>query len=96
MWRGHTDAYGGCFWGGPYELYVGDLSNVLNFNPHLACIRKLIAAAVNYDIYDVDFLKWDYSELLVRAKMDGGAGEYMVSVADIKEEIARLDTEGDS
>ncbi|MDO5156972.1 MAG: hypothetical protein Q4D51_13520 [Eubacteriales bacterium] len=86
--------YDGCYWAGCYELYVGDLTSPLAFNPHLACIRDMLQEREACDFYDVYFVKWDENQIVVKAENDEGTREYTVSFEEIRKEIARIEKEG--
>lgn len=58
-------AYGGCYWACPYEVMVGDLSDPLNFDPHLISIYDLIVSE-NGEGSDVDFVRFDDGKLIVK------------------------------
>ena len=52
-------AYGGCYWACPYDTMVGDLSDPMNFDPHLKSIGKLMHQD-NEDLpwYNIDPIRW--------------------------------------
>ncbi len=57
-------AYGGCYWGGNYEIMVGDFSDPLNFNPHLVSIIDIFDPDGDFD-YEFDFKEWKDGKLYV-------------------------------
>ena len=56
-------AYGGCYWGGPYGVMVGDFTNPLNFDPRLFDICKIVDP--DYEGYDIQFKQWQGDRLVV-------------------------------
>jgi len=65
-------AYGGCYWGGCSEVMIGDFSDPLNFNPHLANTHEIFDP--DYDNYsDIDFKEWRDGKLYVMC--DGNSSE---------------------
>lgn len=67
-------AYGGCYWAAPYEVMVGDFSEPLNFNPHLANIHEIVDPDYE-EIDDLDFKRFD-EKGIVAADLNGK--EYFV------------------
>ena len=59
-------AYGGCYWACPYDTMVGDLSDPMNFDPHLKSIGKLMHQD-NEDLpwYNIDPIRWTHEGLEV-------------------------------
>ena len=84
----HSDiiAYGGCYWGGPYDIMAGDLSEPLNYDPHLVSICSIIDP--EYDEgYDVDFVRFENGKLVV--KTDDGR-EFSIDIEELKAKIKAL------
>ena len=52
-------AYGGCYWAGPSEVMVGDLSSPLSFKPHLIRLYDLFDPDGEAEIDVIDFESWD-------------------------------------
>ena len=50
-------AYEGCIWAGPSDVMVGDLSDPLNFDPHLFSIHDIIDPDYE-ECSDIDFVCW--------------------------------------
>ena len=79
-------AYGGCYWGGPYDIMVGDLSDPLNYDPHLISVNSIIDP--EYDEgWDVDFVCFKDSELVVKTDTDR---EFSLELKEIKAKIKAL------
>lgn len=79
-------AYGGCYWGGPYDVMAGDLSDPLNYDPHLVSINSIIDP--EYDEgWDVDFVCFEDGKLTV--KTDSGK-EFSINIEELKERINAL------
>ncbi len=51
-------AYGGCYWAGPSEVFVGDLRNPLQYDPHLVRIHELLDPKWE-EFDDIDFVRWE-------------------------------------
>lgn len=84
----HADiiAYGGCYWGGPCDIMAGDLSEPLNYDPHLVSICSIIDP--EYDEgYDVDFVRFENGKLVV--KTDDGR-EFSIDIEELKAKIKAL------
>lgn len=79
-------AYGGCYWGCPYDVMAGDFSDPLNYDPHLVSICSIIDPE-NNECYDVDFIRFDEGRLIV--KTDGGK-EFALDLEEIKSKIKAL------
>ena len=56
-------AYGGCYWGAPYSVMVGDFTNPLSFDPSLFDIG--IIADPDRKGHSIDFKQWQDSHLVV-------------------------------
>lgn len=79
-------AYGGCYWGGPYDIMAGDLSDPLNFDPHLVSISSVIDP--EYDEgWDVDFVRFEEGRLVVK---NDNNREFPIEIGDIKARIKAL------
>lgn len=52
-------AYGGCYWAGPSEVMVGDLSSPLSYDPHLLRLCDMLDPDGEEEIDDIDFESWD-------------------------------------
>ena len=62
--KSNLAAYGGCYWAGPSEVFVGDLQNPLQYDPHLVRIHELLDPEWE-EIDDIDFVRWDADTLVV-------------------------------
>lgn len=79
-------AYGGCYWGGPYDIMAGDFSDPLNYDPHLVSICSIIDP--EYDEgWDVDFVRFEEGKLVV--KTDTGI-EFSLDIGEIREKLKAL------
>ncbi len=58
-------AYEGCYWAGPSDVMVGDLSDPLNFDPHLVSIHEIIDPDYE-EIDDVDFARFEDGKIIVK------------------------------
>ena len=63
-------AYDGCYWGGPNDVMVGELSDPLKFDPHLISIHEILDPEYD-EIDDVDFVSFEGNFLTV--KCDSGS-----------------------
>ncbi|MBR5371588.1 MAG: hypothetical protein IK130_05170 [Oscillospiraceae bacterium] len=61
-------AYGGCYWAGPGEVFAGDFTNPLHYNPHLLRIPDILEEITGeeYEGDDVDFVRWEHDALIVK------------------------------
>lgn len=57
-------AYGGCYWAGSSEVFVGNLHEPLQYDPHLLRIHELLDPEWE-EIEDIDFVRWDSTALVV-------------------------------
>lgn len=83
-------AYSGCYRGGDHEVYVGDLSNPLGYDPHLASIKKMVARKHGDDFLDMDFAGWEKDCIRVKAETESGSRAFSIPIKEIREEIAGL------
>lgn len=81
-----TVAYGGCYWGGPYDIMAGDLSDPMNYDPHFVSVCSIIDPEYD-ECYDVDFVRFEDGFLTV--KTDDGR-EHSISISEIKARIKAL------
>lgn len=58
-------AYGGCYWACPYDVMVGDLSEPLNYDPHLISVYDMLTSE-NGDGCEVDFSRFENGKLIVK------------------------------
>lgn len=58
-------AYEGCYWGGPGDVMVGDLSNPLDFDPHLISVHEILDPEYE-EIDDVDYGRFEGGNLIVK------------------------------
>lgn len=58
-------AYEGCYWGGPGDVMVGDLSKPLKFDPHLISIHEILDPDWE-EIDDVDHGRFEGNKLIVK------------------------------
>ncbi|MBQ9989475.1 MAG: hypothetical protein IJP31_00820 [Lachnospiraceae bacterium] len=58
-------AYEGCYWGGPMDVMVGELTNPLDFNPELISIHELVDPEYD-EVDDIDFYQWNEDSLSVK------------------------------
>ena len=58
-------AYEGCYWAGPGDVMVGDLSNPLGFDPHLVSVHEILDPEYD-EIDDVDFVSFSNGNLIVK------------------------------
>lgn len=77
-------AYEGCYWGGPSDVMVGDLSQPLNYDPHLVSIYEMLEP--DEDFCDVDFVRFEDGLLFV--KCDQGE-ERSVFCSEISDRIKK-------
>lgn len=78
-------AYEGCYWAGAYDTMVGNLSDPMNFDPHLAGLRDHFLEEFDDDEFcDVDFVSWDSDGLHV--KLDNGC-QKTLSISQLREFI---------
>lgn len=86
-------AYGGCYWGGNYEIMVGDFSNPLDFNPHLVSIIDIVDpdGDLAYEDYDFYFKEWKNGRLYVRCEKT----EKSISIEELKDMINKLTDKGE-
>ena len=56
-------AYGGCYWACPSGVIVGDFSELLNFNPRLIDVSKIVDP--DSEGYEIDFKQWQDGQLVV-------------------------------
>lgn len=87
-------AYGGCYWGGNYEIMIGDFSNPLDFNPHLVSIVDIIDPDGDFD-YEFDFKEWKDGRLYVTCDDGENKTEKAVSVEELKNMINELTIKGE-
>ena len=86
-------AYGGCYWAGLYDTMVGDLSNPLDFNPHLISMRKVFDPESDY-CYEIDFNKWKDGRLYVTCDDGENKPEKFLTAEELKKLINKLTTKG--
>lgn len=79
-------AYGGCYWGGPYDIMAGDFSEPLNYDPHLVSVCSIIDPE-NDEGNDVDFVRFENGALVV--KTDTGQ-EFSIEIAEVRARIKAL------
>lgn len=79
-------AYGGCYWAFPYEVMVGDLSEPLNYDPHLISVRDILDPE-NEECLDYDFVRFEDGKLIVK---NDDNREFSVDLAEIKAKIKAL------
>lgn len=76
-------AYGGCFWGGPSDVMVGDFSNPLHYKPQLVGMQSIVDS--DYEKYDeLDFDMWSREGLLLKANDES----VLVDMNEIKRRLA--------
>lgn len=79
-------AYGGCYWAGPSDVMVGDLSDPLNFDPHLISIYEIIDP--EYDLgTDIDFVRFELGRLIVK---DDDNKEHSFDLSELAEKIKAI------
>lgn len=86
-------AYGGCYWAGLYDTMVGDLSNPLDFNPHLVSMREVFDPDSDF-CYEIDFKKWKDSRLYVTCDDGEGKTEKSLSTEELRKLIDELTMKG--
>ncbi len=79
-------AYGGCYWAGPYEVMVGDLSEPLNYDPHLICVNEVFDPEHD-EGYDFDFVRFEDGKLIVK---NDDNREFSLDLAEVKASIKAL------
>lgn len=77
-------AYGGCYWGGPYGVMVGDFTEPLHFDPRLFDIRKIVDP--DHEGHAIDFKQWQDSHLVVTVEGD----EKKIPVEEIEKGIRNI------
>ncbi|MDE5770723.1 MAG: hypothetical protein K2I06_03685 [Ruminococcus sp.] len=82
-------AYGGCYWAGLYDTMVGDLSNPLDFNPHLISMRDIFDPDIDF-CYEIDFSEWKNGRLFVMCDDGESKTEKSLSIDELKEKINEL------
>lgn len=58
-------AYEGCYWAGTSDVMVGDLSDPLNYDPHLVSIHQIIDPDYE-EVDDVDFARFEDGRIIVK------------------------------
>ena len=81
--RSDIIAYGGCYWGGPYDIMAGDFSDPLNFDPHLVSVCSVIDPE-NDECWDVDFVCFKDGKLVVKTD---DSREFSVDIEELKTRI---------
>lgn len=79
-------AYGGCYWACPYEVMVGDLSDPLNYDPHLISVQEILDPE-NEECFDFDFVRFEDGKLIVKNDENR---EFSLGLAEIKAKIKSL------
>lgn len=79
-------AYGGCYWAFPYEVMVGDLTEPLNYDPHLISVREILDPE-NEECLDYDFVRFEDGKLIVK---NDDNQEFSIDLAEIKAKIKAL------
>lgn len=74
-------AFGGCYWAGPDEVFVGDLSDPLHYDPHFLRLADFVEECMGseYDCDDIEFERWTDAALVINVNHQ----EYTIS----KEEL---------
>lgn len=79
-------AYGGCYWADLYNVMVGDLSDPLNYDPHLISVRDIIDPE-NDECFEFDFVRFDDGILIVKNDENR---EFSLDLTEIKAKIKAL------
>ena len=58
-------AYSGCYWAGSDDVMVGDLSDPLNFDPHLVSVDDILTPSGEPDYEDIFFVRFENGKLVV-------------------------------
>lgn len=80
-------AYGGCYWAGPGEVFAGDLSNPLHYNPYLVRLADVVEEMLDeeYEGDDIDFVRWEPDALIVKMNNQ----EYVIPKTKIREQVQK-------
>lgn len=79
-------AYGGCYWAGPSDVMVGDLSEPLNYDPHFIGVNSLIDPE-NDECWDIDFVRFEDGRLVVK---NDEKREFSFDLGELKAKIKAL------
>ena len=79
-------AYGGCWWAGGCEIYIGDMKYPMHFDPHMLRLHDYLDPEWE-DIEDIDFLCWEPDELIVSC--DGK--ETAIPIDVIRKKLLEMD-----
>ena len=81
-------AYSGCYWAGPYEVFAGDLSDPLNYDPHLVRLADILEEMLGEEDEgdDIDFVRWEDDALIVKMNKE----EITVPKSKIREKVKKL------
>ena len=70
--------------GGPYEVMVGDLSDPLNYDPHLISVSELFNREEGFEF---DFVRFDNGKLIVK---NDDSRELSADLGELKAKIKSL------
>lgn len=79
-------AYNGCYWACPSDVMVGDLSDPLNFDPHLVSVNSIIDPESD-ECYDTDFVNFGSGKLIVKCD---DTVEHEISYGLLREKIKAI------
>ena len=79
-------AYGGCYWACYYEVMIGNLSDPLNYDPHLISVSEIFDPE-HEEGFEFDFVRFENGKLIVK---NDDNREFSLDLAEVKAKIKAL------